>query len=300
MTRLQNLHTTLILTVVLGCASAEPGATQEPATSGEPSASAAAVESSAPVSASASASASAPVTATPRPKAEPYAVTPEAKAVIEAKDRSEDDKKLDDGRHPAETLSFFGVTQGMKVAEIGAGGGYTSELFARAVGPKGKVYGQNSKMLLEKFAEKPWSERLKKPVMKNVVRLDREFDAPFTPEVKALDGVYMVLFYHDTVWLKTDRAKMNKAVFDSLKPGGLYGVIDHSAKDGAADKETETLHRIEQSFVKKEIEAAGFVFVREGNFLRNPGDTLDWNDSPKSAGDKRGTSDRFALLFKKP
>lgn len=234
------------------------------------------------------------------PKAAPFTVPPEIQAVVDAKDRSADDKALDGGRHPAETLAFFGIAPGMKVADLGAGGGYTTELLARAVGAKGKVWGQNSKFLLERFAEKPWSERLTKPVMKNVVRADRDFDDPLPPEAKELDAVVMVLFYHDTVWQKTDRAKMNANVFKALKSGGVYAIIDHSGREGTGATETETLHRIEQKFLVDEVLAAGFKMKSEGMFLRNPDDARDWNDSPRVAGEKRGTSDRFAIVFSKP
>ncbi len=188
----------------------------------------------------------------------------------------------------------------MKVGEIASGGGYTTELLARYVGPNGTVYGQNSKFILERYAEKPWSERLQKPVMKNVVRVDREFDEPFPPEAKNLDAVIDVLFYHDTVWMKTDRAKMNRTIFDALRPGGIYVIIDHSARQGAGTNEVQTNHRIEESVVRDEIEKAGFKLTATAEFLKNPGDTRDWNASPKSAGDQRGTSDRFVLKFQKP
>jgi predicted methyltransferase len=247
--------------------------------------------------------ASASATEPPKPKypaAEAFPVPPEAQAIVDAADRSADDKALDGGRHPAETLAFFGIKPGMKVAELAAGGGYTAELLARAVGPKGRVYGQNSKFILERFAEKPWAERLRKPVMKNVKRVDRDFDDPLPPEAKDLDAVFMVLFYHDTVWLKTDRARMNAAIFKALKKGGVYAVIDHSGRAGTGTSESETFHRIEEQVVKDEILAAGFELAAEGQFLRNPDDTRDWNDSPRAAGERRGTSDRFVLRFVKP
>src|SRR3989442_7838352 len=96
------------------------------------------------------------------------AVVPAAvRAAVDAPDRSADDRALDAGRQPARMLAFFGIRPGARVAELGAGGGYTTELLARVVGPQGHVYGQNSPFLLERFAEKPWSERLAKPVMKN-------------------------------------------------------------------------------------------------------------------------------------
>jgi predicted methyltransferase len=221
-------------------------------------------------------------------------------AVVNAPDRSEADRKLDAGRHPAELLAFFGIRPGMKVADLGAGLGYTSELLARAVGPTGVVYAQNSPFILQRFAEKPWSERLQKPVMSKVVRYDHDFDDPLPPEARDLDAVFCVLFYHDLFWLKVDRAKMNAAVFRALKHGGTYAIVDHSAKPGAGATEVQTLHRVEESVVRAEIESAGFRLRAEGNFLRNPNDARDWNDSPMAAAERRGTSDRFVLAFEKP
>lgn len=221
-------------------------------------------------------------------------------AVVAASDRSDADRALDPGRHPAETLAFFDVRPGMRVAEIAAGTGYTSELLARAVGAAGRVYAVNSPWVLARFAQAPWTARLDKPVMAPVVRLDREFDAPFPPDVEGLDLVCNVLFYHDTVWMKSDRAAMNTAVFDALRPGGHYVVIDHSAAEGRGTEDAKSLHRIEAATVRAEIEAAGFQLVEEGGFLRNPGDARDWNAAPSAAGDRRGQSDRFALKFVKP
>jgi len=222
------------------------------------------------------------------------------RGIVGASDRSPDDRALDAGRKPEEFLRFADVRPGMRVAELGAGGGYTTELLARAVGPKGVVFGQNSRLILERFAAKPWGERLTKPVMRNVVRADRDFDDPLPPEAHDLDRVVIMLFYHDTVWMDVDRARMNAAVFRALKPGGLYVVIDHAARPGAGFADVRTLHRIEERVARAEIEEAGFHFARESDFLRNPADPRDWNDSPSAAGDRRGTSDRFALAFVKP
>lgn len=223
-----------------------------------------------------------------------------AAQVVAASDRSDADRALDKGRFPAETLAFFDIRAGMRVAELGAAGGYTTELLARMVGPAGRVYGQNPKFLLERFAEKPWSERLAKPVNAQVVRVDREFDDPLPPEAKDLDAVLIVLFYHDTVWLETDRARMNRAVFAALKTGGVYGVIDQSGRPGTGSSETKSLHRIEESVVVSEIEKAGFILDEQGQFMKNPADPRDWNASPTAAGEKRGTADRFVLKFRKP
>ena len=242
---------------------------------------------------------SSPNAPAPGEKAAP-AVRANALLAANAEDRSEADKKLDQGRHPAELLTFFRVAPGMKVAEIASSTGYTTELLARAVGPSGKVYGQNSKWILERFAEKPWSERLAKPVMKNVVRVDRDFDDPLPPEAKDFDAVICVLFYHDLFWLEVDREKMNRIVYGALKSKGLFGIVDHSARDGAGSTEVKTLHRIEEKVVRAEIEKAGFRLLAEGSFLKNPKDARDWSASPGAAAERRGTSDRFVLTFEKP
>jgi len=219
---------------------------------------------------------------------------------VAAPDRDADDRALDSGRKPAALLSFFGIRPGARVAELAAGRGYTAELLARVVGPTGVVFAENPKFILEKFAAEPWAARLQKPVMTPVVRVDRELDDPLPPEAKDLDAVLCVLFYHDTVWLGTDRAKMNKAVFAALKSGGIYGVVDHAGRDGTGTTEASTLHRIEEKVVHDEVLAAGFKLQKEGTFLRNPSDPRDWNPSPMKAGEKRGTSDRFVLAFVKP
>jgi len=222
-----------------------------------------------------------------------------AQTVVAAADRSEADRALDAGRKPADLLAFSGVAPGMKVADLAAGGGYTTELLARMVGDTGTVYGQNSKFILG-FAEKPWSERLTKPVMKRVVRVDTELDEPLPADVKDLDLVTLVLFYHDTVWMETDRPRMNRNIFGALKPGGSFVIVDHSSKPGEGVSVVKTLHRIEESVVKTEVQQAGFVLDAEADFLREPSDTRDWSASPKTAGERRGHSDRFVLRFKKP
>ena len=227
-------------------------------------------------------------------------VSAAVRAFVDAADRDGEDKKLDGGRKPAELLAFAGIKPGMKVADLAAGGGYTTELLARAVGPSGAVYGQNSPFIIEKFAEKPWAARLAKPVNKNVVKVTREFDDPLPPEAKDLDAVMLVLFYHDTFWMKTDQAKMNAAIFRALKPGGVYVVVDHSGRPGSGTSEVQSIHRIEESVVRKGVAQAGFKLAADAEFLRMPDDKRDWNTAPFAAGDKRGTSDRFVLRFVKP
>jgi predicted methyltransferase len=223
------------------------------------------------------------------------------KDAIAAPDRTDDDRRLDAGRKPGEVLSYFKVAPGEKIGEIFAGGGYTTELMARVVGAKGKVWAQNTKEINEMFAKKPFAERAAKPAMANVVAVEAPLDAPFPADAKDLDLVVTVLNYHDANNFEgVDRSKMNAAIFASLKKGGYYGIVDSSAANGHGVADTKTLHRIDQKVVDSEVKAAGFKLAGESNVLRNPDDKRDWSSSPKAAGDKRGTSDRFVLLFQKP
>jgi predicted methyltransferase len=234
--------------------------------------------------------------------ADPKAPAPAARmadpywTLLQAKDRTEEDRKDDASRKPLEVLRFIGVQKGWKVADLGAGGGYLTELLARAVGPTGKVYAQNSKVVIEKFVAKEWPARLARPINKDVVRVDRESDDPLPPEAKDLDLVTMGFTYHDLVWLGVNRDQVNKKVFEALKPGGLYVIMDHSAKEGTGTAETKTLHRIEEKALVDEVKKAGFELQKSGDFLRN-------KDDPRTEsvfGPLRGKTDRFVLAFVKP
>ena len=240
----------------------------------------------------------APAGAAPTPAGPPAPATL-AESVVASADRSAADRALDAGRKPVELLAFTGASPGMRCADLASGGGYTAELLARAVGEGGVVYGQNPQFVLG-FAEAAWSARLATPAMKRAVRVDRELDDPLPAEAKDLDLVTMILFYHDTVWLKTDRERMNKAVFAALRPGGHFVILDHSSKVGEGLSVVQSLHRIEESVVKDELQRAGFVLDAQSDAWRDASDTRDWSASPRTAGERRGHSDRFALRFKKP
>jgi predicted methyltransferase len=241
----------------------------------------------------------APSTVAPTAAASPLTAA-EIRALLAATDRSDADRKVDAVRHPDQLLAFMGVGPGMRVADLGAGGGYTTELLARTVGPTGNVYSQNDPVLVKKFMDKPFTERLSRPANKNVVRVERSFDDPLPTEARNLDLVVNYIFYHDVVWIGADRDKMNKAIFAALKPGGTYVIVDASAKAGDGTKDAKTLHRIDESVVKDEVTKAGFTLAGSADFLRNPKDTRDWNSSPRAAGAKVGTEDRFVLKFVKP
>jgi predicted methyltransferase len=265
------------------------------------------VETTPPATAANEPPAPAPEPTPPPPPAapEPPAYTPgpdvpePIRNAVAAPERSEKDRALDAGRKPGEVLAFFNIAPGQKVAELFAAGGYTTELIARVVGDSGKVYAQNTKEILDRFARGPLTDRLAKPELKNVVMVEQPAEKPFPPDAKNLDAVICILNYHDFVWLKVNRAKMNAAVFAALKPGGVYGIVDHSAAQGSGLRDVQTIHRIDEDAVKKEILAAGFKLDAESDALRNASDPRDWNASPTAAAEKRGTSDRFTLRFVK-
>jgi predicted methyltransferase len=244
-----------------------------------------------------------PVDSTTPDTAEPQVAAVDPIAIVAAEDRDPADREADLRRKPVELLDFMQLKPGMKVADIGAGFGYTTELLARAVGPTGTVYSQNPAFVLERFAREAWDARLAKPVNANVVGLEREFVDPFPDDIEPLDRVVNVLFYHDFEWMGVDRAAHNADVFAALRPGGTYVIVDSSAAQGHGAADSESLHRIEETLVIAELEAAGFELSERGEFLRNAGDTRDWNALPWRAPERAEAgefSDKFVLEFTKP
>lgn len=222
-----------------------------------------------------------------------------AAQVVAAPDRTERDRKADAHRKPTELLTFFGIRPGMHVADLGAGGGYATELEARAVGAGGIVIAQDTPNWAGEALTRAWEQRLASPALKNATHVMRQWDDPLPPEAKDLDAVYFVAAYHDAVGEKADIARLNQAVFAALKPGGAYVVIDNSGKDGSGVTGCESLHRIEEKVVKDQVAQAGFKLAAEGDFLRNPADTRDWNADP-GQDPRSHTQDLFALKFVKP
>ncbi|HEX3771041.1 MAG TPA: SAM-dependent methyltransferase [Polyangiaceae bacterium] len=234
-----------------------------------------------------------------RPQPEVLEVPANVAAVVNAMDRYDSDRDLDAGRHPGELLAFLGLKKGMHVGELFAGKGYTTELLARAVGSSGVVWAENPPALLRSVGRQ-FGERLGKGVMGNTNRVDAPADAAWPSEARNLDAIVIVLAYHDAAAMGVDRAAMNKAAFEALKPGGEYVLVDHSAVPGHGTKDCKSLHRVDETTVIREVTAAGFKSDDSADFLRNPNDNRDWNASPAAAGDKRGTSDRFVLKFVRP
>lgn len=221
------------------------------------------------------------------------APAPEIAAAVAAPDRTDADRQVDKRRDPVQLLAFAGVRSGMKVLEMSAGGGYTAELLARIVGPTGTVYAQDPSREAPGAAR--YAERAQKPVMQKVVRVIRPFDDPLPPEVRNLDLVTFFFGYHDTAYMEVDRAKMNRALFAAIKPGGHLVLADHSARPGDGIGVVKSLHRIEESVVRRELEAAGFRLVGESNHLRNPADPRT-----ERVFQPKIPNDEFVLRFVRP
>jgi predicted methyltransferase len=208
-------------------------------------------------------------------------VPAEVSALMAAPDRLAADRALDAWRQSAELLAFLDVKAGMRVAELGAGGGHMTELLARAVGPSGQVYAVNPPDLVaSRGLSEAWRARLARPVNRNVTRVDQGFDEPLP--ARDLDLVYIAYPYRD---LPKERAVVDAAVFAALRRGGKYVVYDHAPNVNAA--------RVEEARnARYEIERGGFVLVSEGHFFRSP---LDAEGTPHVEREAR-----FVIAFMKP
>jgi predicted methyltransferase len=220
---------------------------------------------------------------------------PDYEAIVASPDRSDADRQTDQRRQPAKMLAFTGVTSGMKILDMAANAGYSTELLARVVGPTGTIYAQDSADVIERFVKDKFDIRAQKPMMKNVVHVVRDFDDPIPPDVSGLDMITFFFFYHDTTYMPVDRAKMNQKMFAALKPGGYLIIADHSAKSGDGTTVGKTLHRIEESALRQEIEAAGFKLAAEGDFLHHPEDPRDVPVFKPAV-----PVDEFVLKYQKP
>ena len=211
-----------------------------------------------------------------------------AQNVIASPVRTDQDRRMDASRNPAAFIPFTQVKPGMQVLDVAAGGGYTSQLMALAVGPTGMVWAQRTQ------PGEAMTKRLVDQPQANLVVVLRPFEDPAPEQARKLDLVTLVNNYHDITYLPVDRAKMNANIYAALKPGGRYVVVDHSAKAGSDISSGKTLHRIDRAIVVAEVTKAGFVLDAEGDFLRDPADTME-----VSSGDSKIPTDKFVLRFVK-
>jgi predicted methyltransferase len=222
-------------------------------------------------------------------------------SAIEDGTRPASDTARDANRKPAETLAFTGIKAGDKVADYAAGAGYFTRLFAGVVGPSGHV-----------FASVP-APLFKYPnIVKGIADLEAyavahpnvsvTFGAPLDAATypEKLDVFWISQNYHDLpdpFMGPVDMAAFNRKVYQALKPGGLYIVLDHVAAAGSPADVTDTLHRIEPKTVRREVEAAGFKFEGESSVLSNPADPHTIGVFDPSI---QGKTDQFILKFRRP
>jgi len=226
------------------------------------------------------------------------APSPAIAAAVADPTRPDADRDRDAQRKPAEMLTFAGVKAGMVVVDILPGGGYFTRLFSDAVGPTGKVIAYVPDENLVRFPKTldGLNAIAAEPNHKNIQVEHNPLMAPGPDNIA--DVVWTSQNYHDLHNMPgVDVVAFNKLVFRSLRPGGVYVVLDHSAPAGSGASATRTLHRIEAATVRQEAEAAGFVFDGESNALANPAD-------PRNVGvfdpSIRGHTDQFVLRFRKP
>lgn len=236
-------------------------------------------------------SAAAPAAETPPiqdPSGEAYA------AALSNPNRPEADRARDELRRSADMLAFMGLKAGDAIADIRPEEGFFTHLFSTVAGPDGHVYAFVPNQTSGR--ENAYADSLAE-TYDNVSRVTgaletMSFDRP-------LDVVFMGEEYHDFVIPRfgVDVAAMNAAVFEALKPGGLYVILDHEAAPGSGVSVAGTLHRIESSELRRQVEAAGFVFEGATEVVRNPED-----DRGLSVFDPaiRGRTDRFVFRFRKP
>jgi len=210
-------------------------------------------------------------------------------AAINSGQRLEEARSRDAGRKPVEILTLSGIRIGDHVIELGSFGHYYSALLSTIVGPNGKLdmfdptfvdFGAGAARTF--VYDRPNSE----------YHLIDYAEAEFPSDV---DIVFNVLFYHDLMSGGIDTAALNAKVFEALKPGGAYLIVDHKAEDGSGGRDAGTLHRIDPETIIEEVTGAGFELEVESDALANP-------DDPHTANvfTMRGETDRAVLLFRKP
>ncbi len=240
--------------------------------------------------------------ATPASVATAEATAPDFAAAVSAPGRDEADVKLDESRKPAEVLAYMGLETGDAVLDIFAGGGYYSEIMARAVGPNGSVIAVNPPQFVSSDqAKEKWANVAARQA--NVTMVPSQLP-DYTPAADSIDFAMLHLIYHDFYWqsekFKFDR--MDPAVvlanlYAGMKPGGIVAVVDHVGSPGDTRAVVEKTHRIDPATTRSDFLKAGFVLDGESEMFANPEDDLEMNVFDPAV---RGKTDRFVMRFRKP
>lgn len=237
----------------------------------------------------------APATTASAPAAVDY------RALLEQPDRYAPDRAKDAARKPWLVFEFAGIQPGMQVLDLLTGGGYTTEYLAAIVGPDGGVTAFNTPAY-DNYVREELAARYSTGRLPRVTRLTSEM-ADLALQPAAFDAIVTVQNYHDLYyvnapsWPAVDVTTTLARLHAALKPGGVLLVVDHHAAAGSGTSVAGTLHRIEESVVRSDLAAAGFVFEAASDVLANPAD-----DRSKSVFDEaiRGQTDQFVLRFRKP
>lgn len=222
-------------------------------------------------------------------------------AAIAAPERSDKDRERDARERPAEFLAFAGIRPGMKVADVFGGGGYWSELLYRAVAPAGVVTLVNNSPYWN-FGREDQKVRFAEGRLSTITRRVVE-----TCDLKLgsseYDLILMFMSYHDIYWVDEaggwpaiDTGSFGKQLHAALKPGGVLLIVDNAAAAGTGSTAVNELHRIEEAFVKQDLEALGFRLEKTWDGYRTTGD-----DYSKLVFDPavRGKTDRFTHLYRR-
>lgn len=237
--------------------------------------------------------------ATPGPRAESPAFYA---ASVANPARTEELRKLDESRRPAEVLAFLGLKPGLDAADLLTGTGYWAQLMASVVGPRGSVTAFEPEQFYGEGEERAKLDALI-AASPGVTLARYPFEA-FAPGVNRFDVALINLSYHDLYWEsakfripRTDPAAFVRNLYGAMRPGGVVGVIDHVGKPGDTRQIVDKLHRIDPATVRADFERAGFRLEAESPLLANPAD-----DHDKLVFDPaiRGKTDRFLYRFRKP
>ena len=219
-------------------------------------------------------------------------------------DRAEQDTALDESRQPVAVLGFLGLEYGDVALDVMAGGGYYSELMARAVGPEGFVLAHNPPGVVSQFnIEQIFAGRgIGVDRVPNAASLPLAFD-DFVLPPESVDFALFHMVFHD-LWHeaeslpRTEPEPFLARLYAAMRPGAIVGIVDHVGPAGVDTRaEVAETHRIDPTVIRQVMENAGFVFEEELSLLRNPDD-----DHEASVFDPaiRGQTDRVVYRFRRP
>jgi predicted methyltransferase len=211
---------------------------------------------------------------------------------IEDPARPADQRARDANRKPAELLMMSGIKPAQTVVEFASFGQYFTSFLSDIVGPKGTVY-----MYDLPYTEKRSGEASRAFVAAHPNSKYQLVDYNTLELPQQVDEVFMVLYYHDLFINKIDTASLDTRIFNALKPGGTFLIVDHNATPGSGTTDTPKLHRIDPAVIRREVTAAGFKLVEESHLLAHASD--DHTQIVFSPA-LRGLTDQTVFVFRKP